>query len=69
VRRRPDALIIEVENDGQTAVAAGSDGRQGAAHGLAGMRERVRAAGGSVDAGRRPEGGFAVHATLPLESE
>jgi signal transduction histidine kinase len=69
VRRRPDALIIEVENDGQTAVVAGSDGRQGAGHGLAGMRERVRAAGGSVDAGRRPEGGFAVHATLPLESE
>ena len=69
VRRAPDALIIDVENDGRTPVAVAADGRQGAGHGLAGMRERIRAAGGSLDAGRRPEGGFALHATLPLETE
>ena len=69
VRRQPDALLIEVENDRRGTVATGSDGRHGAGHGLAGMRERVRAAGGSVDAGLRADGGFAVHATLPLESE
>ena len=69
VRRQPDALLIEVDDDGRSAVGAGTDGRQGAGHGLAGMRERVRAAGGSVEAGPRGERGFAVRATLPLESE
>src|SRR5262249_18746239 len=69
VRRAPDALIIDVENDGRTPVAVAADGRQGAGHGIAGMRERIRAAGGSLDAGGRPEGGFALHATLPLETE
>ena len=31
-----------------------------------GMRERVGLHGGHLRAGRRPEGGFAVHATFPL---
>jgi signal transduction histidine kinase len=35
-------------------------------HGLAGMKERVSALGGSLTAGPRPEGGFAVTATLPV---
>jgi signal transduction histidine kinase len=35
-------------------------------HGLAGMHERVSALGGSLTAGPRPEGGFAVTATLPV---
>jgi signal transduction histidine kinase len=68
VRRRPDALLVEVADDGR-AVAAAGESRQGAGHGLAGMGERVRAAGGSLEAGARPEGGFAVRATLPLEAE
>jgi signal transduction histidine kinase len=33
------------------------------------MGERVRAAGGSLEAGAVPGGGFAVRATLPLEEE
>jgi signal transduction histidine kinase len=37
-----------------------------AGHGLAGMRERVSALGGSLTAGPGPEGGFAVTATLPV---
>jgi signal transduction histidine kinase len=36
--------------------------------GLAGMRERVRLFGGSVDAGPSGDGGFAVRARLPLEA-
>jgi signal transduction histidine kinase len=67
VRRRPDALLVEVADDGLAGAGAG-ESRQGAGHGLAGMDERVRAAGGSLEAGARPEGGFAVRATLPLEA-
>jgi signal transduction histidine kinase len=39
----------------------------GGGHGLAGMRERVDGVGGSLEAGPREDGGFAVSAVLPLE--
>ena len=35
-------------------------------HGLVGMRERVAMLGGELDAGYRRDGGFGVHARLPL---
>jgi signal transduction histidine kinase len=35
-------------------------------HGLIGMRERVALFGGTLQAGPRPDGGFTVHATIPL---
>ncbi|AQS65767.1 sensor histidine kinase [Streptomyces pactum] len=38
----------------------------GTGHGLVGMRERVRLAGGALDAGPLPDGGFRVAAQLPL---
>jgi signal transduction histidine kinase len=56
-------LHVDVVNDGSAAPVTFSEGT-GA--GLAGMRERAAALGGSLHAGPRPGGGFAVHARLPL---
>ncbi len=47
---------------GERAALAGS----GAGLGLAGMRERVEALGGVLDAGPQDGGGWRVHARLPL---
>ena len=55
-------LYVDVVNDGGDAPAACRDG---AGAGLAGMRERAAALGGTLEAGPRPGGGFAVHARLP----
>jgi signal transduction histidine kinase len=40
----------------------------GAGRGLRGMAERAEALGGRIEAGPRPEGGWRVHAVLPLSS-
>ena len=58
-------LQVDVINDGGAAPAGFSDGT-GA--GLTGMRERAAALGGTLDAGPRPGGGFAVRARLPVAS-
>jgi signal transduction histidine kinase len=55
-------LVVRVLDSGGRA-----DGSSGADFGLVGMRERVRMLGGHWDAGRRPGGGFAVSARLPLD--
>lgn len=67
---RPDELRIDVIDDGHGSASAGpvpaGNGNSGAGSGIAGMRERAAALGGSLDAAPRPGGGFGVTARLPL---
>jgi signal transduction histidine kinase len=63
VRYGVDSLEIEIIDDGQGRPSEFEHG----GHGLAGMRERVALFGGTLDAGRRPAGGFAVHVLLPIQ--
>jgi len=60
----PASLEVEVLDDGphRAERPMGNEGGLG----LIGMRERASLHGGHLRAGPRPEGGFAVHATFPL---
>ncbi|MEV0470648.1 sensor histidine kinase [Streptomyces prunicolor] len=57
------ALRLRIDDDGP---ATGEDAG-GSGNGLAGMRERAVALGGTIEAGARPDGGFRVLAVLPLK--
>jgi signal transduction histidine kinase len=61
VRYGENDLELEVVDDGP-----GDGGGAAGGHGLLGMRERVAVFGGQFNAGPRREGGYAVHARLPL---
>jgi signal transduction histidine kinase len=56
-----DDLRVEVTDDG-----VGGDSTPG--NGIAGMRERAEALGGTLETGPRPGGGFRVAARLPVGS-
>ena len=66
---RDQEVTVEVTDDGRGVGALAGDGRAGVGHGLIGMRERVAAFDGDLDAGPRPGGGFRVAARLPLAAE
>lgn len=58
------SLELNVVNDGE---GVGASSASNGGHGLNGMRERVAMLGGSLHAGPRQSGGFAITASLPLE--
>ncbi len=62
LRYDPDSLTISVEDDGRGGVT----GPVVTGNGVAGMTERARALGGTLEAGPRPGGGFRVRAYLPV---
>ncbi|WP_433389325.1 sensor histidine kinase [Micromonospora sp. KLBMP9576] len=64
VERGPQGLTISVLND--VPIAGVPPAGPGAGHGLAGMRNRVALYEGTVAAGPRPDGGFAVCVSFPL---
>jgi signal transduction histidine kinase len=63
LRYAGDGLTVQVGDGGTGHVWAGEDG---GGNGVAGMRERAQALGGSSEIGPRPEGGFRVRAHLPV---
>ncbi len=70
-----DGVRITVTDSGPPGrlAAAGSSGpviaAAGDRHGIVGMRERAAVFGGTLDAGPRPGGGFAVAAFIPVPSQ
>ena len=63
IQREHGAVVVDVVDNG-TAVAVRRPA-DGAGTGIAGMRARAEALGGTLEAGPRPSGGFTVHAWLP----
>jgi signal transduction histidine kinase len=59
----PHVLTVQVVDDGR-----GVDGSPAPGPGLLGMRERVTALGGHLEASAGPTGGFAVTAELPVRT-
>jgi signal transduction histidine kinase len=69
--RAEHAEVVVHYADGRVELTVIDDGHgdgegEKGGNGLVGMRERVSVYGGELDAGPRPEGGYKLHATLPL---
>ena len=65
MRYGSDFLELDITDDGRGAAGDRAGDAKGG-RGLIGMRERVGLFGGELSVGPRPEGGFRVHARLPL---
>ena len=67
---RDDGLDVVVQNDAPAlsagCEAAGREAPLAGERGLQGLAERAQLLGGSLQAGPRPDGGFSVHAWLPV---
>jgi signal transduction histidine kinase len=69
----PQTLSVQVSDDGvsttsTTSTGTGSTRPSGPGVGLVGMRERVSALGGRLQAGPQDGGGFQVRAELPARA-
>jgi signal transduction histidine kinase len=69
--RAQHAEVLVRYEDGHVELTVTDDGSGGGAgesggHGLVGMRERVSVYGGELEAGPLAEGGYRLHARLPL---
>jgi len=64
----PETLSIQVDDDGNGAVTGTGTRPSGPGLGLVGMRERVSALGGRLQAGPQDDGGFQVRAELPARA-
>ena len=62
-----DQIELAVRDDGAATHGSAVGGAPADGNGLLGMRERVAVYGGSLVARRRPQGGFELVATLPVE--
>ncbi|CAM2885860.1 sensor histidine kinase [Prescottella defluvii] len=71
VARRDCDVLVEVVDNGSTryGTAAARQRIVGSGNGLVGMRERVAVLGGTLEAGRRPDGGWTVRAAIPLDPD
>jgi len=67
VRYADHGLDIDVMNQAPRHIAT-RDSAVASGHGLVGMKERVALYGGQFSAGLGPDGGYAVHVSLPLDS-
>lgn len=63
---RDGSVELLVIDDGREPAPASPGPAWSTGHGLVGMRERAQAYGGQFEAGPRPEGGYRVHAVLPI---
>jgi signal transduction histidine kinase len=62
-----DAYVtVSVDDDGRGVAGAERPAAEGSGTGIAGMRERTAAFGGTLSAGPGPGGGWRVEAVLPL---
>jgi signal transduction histidine kinase len=64
----PETLSIQVDDDGNGTVTRTGTRPSGPGLGLVGMRERVSALGGGLQAGPQDHGGFQVRAELPARA-
>ena len=60
-----DGVELDVRSGPPAGPPVAEDAAAGGGHGLVGMRERVRRAGGTLSAGPEPDGGWRVRAWLP----
>jgi signal transduction histidine kinase len=67
VRRTGLALEVTVSDDGRGPATV--DRTDGAGLGIPGMRSRVEALGGTLEAGPMADGGFQVRAVVPVQEE